>query len=62
VDPGVELVDAEQPAQIAEALRRLRGLDREETAPTREWIAVELNNRRYAERVAELLAGSGPGA
>jgi glycosyltransferase involved in cell wall biosynthesis len=56
--PGVEVVPAEQPAEIAAALRRLRSLDRAVTAPTREWIREEFNDRRYAERMAEILAGS----
>jgi glycosyltransferase involved in cell wall biosynthesis len=56
--PGVEVVAAEQPAEIAAALGRLRHGDRAVTAPTRAWVREELNDRRYAQRMAEILSGA----
>jgi glycosyltransferase involved in cell wall biosynthesis len=56
--PGVEIVEPERPAEIAAALTRPRERGRDGLEPTREWIREELNNRRYAERMAELLAGA----
>jgi hypothetical protein len=56
--PGVEIVEPERPGEIAAALTRTRERGRDGLEPTREWIREELNNRRYAERMAELLAGA----
>ena len=50
--PGVEVVDARSPDQIAAAVERIRARPREElTHETRRWVRDELGSERYARRI-----------
>lgn len=54
---GVQIVDERRPDQIADALRTVAGGGAQDgLGETREYVRAELNNRRYAERNAELFA------
>jgi glycosyltransferase involved in cell wall biosynthesis len=52
--PGVWVVPPEQPRAIAAALAEACGGPPADVEQTRAWIREELNNRRYAERMAAL--------
>ena len=54
--PGVAIVPPRQPEAIAQALVAIEGEDRAVVEPTATWIREELNNERYAQRMAELFA------